>query len=105
MLTISREVDQWIQIGDDLFVSPTDIDDAGVRLIARGRMLGGEEDGATFSKDADLGVGGELRLGPSVVVTVVGVSAGKVRLAVQAPAHIGVHRKEVFDQLRRAQGE
>ena len=102
MLTITREVDQWIQIGEDIFVAPTDIDDGGVRLIAKGRVLGGEEDGATFTKAADLALGGELRLGPSVVITVVAVAGDAVRLAVQAPKHIGVHRKELVDQVKRA---
>jgi carbon storage regulator CsrA len=105
MLIISREVDQWIQIGDGMFVAPTDIDETGVRLIARGRMIGGEEDGATFTKAADLAVGGELRLGPTIIVTVAGVNGNKVRLAVQAPLHIGVHRKEFVDQVRRQNDE
>ena len=104
MLTITREVDQWIQIGDDLFVSPTDIDADGVRLIAKGRVLGGADDGATFTKAADLAVGGELRLGPSVVITVVGVVRDAVRLGVQVPQNISVHRKELVDQVRRAKG-
>jgi len=102
MLTITREVDQWIQIGEDLFVSPTDIDADGVRLFAKGRMLGGEEDGATFTKAAELAIGGEMRLGPSVVITVVGLAHGAVRLAVVAPKHIGVHRKEFVDKVKRA---
>ena len=105
MLTITREVDQWIQIGEDLFVAPTDIDATGVRLYAKGRVLGGEEDGATFTKAADLNVGGELRLGPSVVITVVEVKGDAVRLAVQAPKHIGVHRKELVDQVKRARDD
>ena len=105
MLTITREVDQWIQIGDGLFVSPTDIDAQGVRLFAKGRVLGGEEDGATFSKAADLAIGGELRLGPSVVITVVGLVRDAVRLGVQAPRNISVHRKELVDQVKRARDD
>ena len=45
MQTITRAVDQGILIGREIVVSPTDIDAKSVRILARGRMLGGPEDG------------------------------------------------------------
>ncbi|HYO10119.1 MAG TPA: carbon storage regulator [Tepidisphaeraceae bacterium] len=104
MILISRGVDEWVQIGQEaILVAPTDIDRKGVRLIARGRMIGGPDDGGTFTRTADLGKGGELRLGPHVIVVVVEVRGDFVRLGVHAPPHLSIQRKEVADALKRAQ--
>ena len=90
MIIIDRRVDQFVQIGGDTFVGPTDIDRAGVRLIARGRTLGGVDDGSPFHRAVDLGLNGELRLGPHLVVTVVDLLGEEVRLGVQAPENVPV---------------
>jgi carbon storage regulator CsrA len=105
MFAISRKVDEQIQIGDDLFVGPTDIDEKMVRLIARGREMGGPNDGEAFTKSADLSIGGEMRLGEHVVISVVDLRGDQVRLGVQLPKNILVQRKEVADALRRERGE
>jgi sRNA-binding carbon storage regulator CsrA len=98
MLAITRKVDQWVQIGQSIAVAPTDIDAKSVRLIARGRVIGGADDGAPFENTADLPVGGEMRLGEHVVVTVLAVLGDEVRLGVQSPRHVRVDRKERVDQ-------
>ena len=115
MLVLSRKVDEWIQIGGDLLIGPTDIDAGGVRLLAHGRMLGGADDGAAFKKTQEVAVGGEMRIGPHVIVTVVevktaptkggGPAALAARLGINAPKHISVHRKEVADAIRRSKGD
>lgn len=101
MLIVTRKVDELLEIGDDLLVGPTDINPKMVRLLARGRVMGGSDDGAGFTKSADLGINGEMRLGDHVVITVVDIRGDKVRLAVQAPATVSVHRKEFVDDVRR----
>jgi sRNA-binding carbon storage regulator CsrA len=98
MLAITRRVDQWVQIGESIAVAPTDIDDDAVRLIARGRVLGGAEDGAAFEKTAEVSVGGEMRLGDHVVVSVLAIHGDEVRLGVQSPKHVRVGRKERADK-------
>jgi len=102
MLVLSRKVDEWIQIGDDLFVGPTDIDAKGVRLLAHGRMLGGPEDGAGFKKAQEVALGGEMRIGPHVVVTVVDIRGEQARFGLVVPASLTVHRKEVVDAAKKA---
>lgn len=37
-----------------------------------------------------------------IVVTVVDIRGDKVRLGIEAPVEMSVHRREVFDALRRA---
>ena len=107
MLVISRKVDEWIQGGDDVLVGPTDIDAGGVRLLAHGRMLGGAEDGATFKKTQEVPLGGEMWIGPHVVVTVLHIAAAATggalvaRLGVNRPKHLRVFRKEVADAIKR----
>ena len=104
MMSFSRQVDQWIMIGSDIRVAPTDIDPAGVRLIARGRLLGGPQDGATFDTAFELIVGQSCHLGPHVCVNVIEVKGECVRLGILAPANVPVFRKEEVDQLRGGQG-
>src|SRR5688500_7935718 len=94
MLAITRRVDQWVQIGQSIAVAPTDIDAKSVRLIARGRVIGGPEDGAAFEKTAEVAVGGAMRLGEHVVVSVLAIHDDGVRLGLQAPKHGRVDRKE-----------
>jgi len=100
MKVISRHVDQWILVGQDIRVSPTDIDQQGVRLVARGRMLGGPEDGATFDTRHELAVGQTWHLGPHVAISLVEVRGDTARIGVLVPAHIDVQTKEHLDHQR-----
>lgn len=40
-------------------------------------------------------------IGDDVQVTIVDIRGDKVRLGISAPAHIPVHRKEVYDAIKR----
>lgn len=40
-------------------------------------------------------------VGDNVQITVVDIRGDKVRLGIEAPPHISVHRKEVFDAIQR----
>jgi carbon storage regulator len=46
-------------------------------------------------------VGESVMIGSTVKVTVLGVRGGQVRVGVQAPQSLEVHREEVFAQLQR----
>lgn len=40
-------------------------------------------------------------IGDNVVVTIVDIRGGKVRLGIQAPGEVAVHRQEVFEAIQR----
>jgi hypothetical protein len=90
MQRVVLEVDQWLSIGRDIRVSPTDIDAKGVRLLARGRVLGGAHDGEAFEAVHEMTIGSSVHLGPHVVVTLVQVRAQKARLDVFVPVNVSV---------------
>ena len=40
-------------------------------------------------------------IGDDIEITIVDVRGDKVRLGINAPAHVPVHRKEVYDAIKR----
>ena len=45
-----------------------------------------------------------IMIGDNVVVTIVDIRGDKVRLGIQAPGEIPVHRREVYDAIQREHG-
>jgi sRNA-binding carbon storage regulator CsrA len=103
MLVVSRKPDETVQVGDDLQVTVTDVDEAGVRLHVRGRCIGGACDGEFINRAFELGSRGEVQIGDLVHVTVARMSCTEERayLAFVTPPNISVHRKEIYDALKR----
>jgi len=48
-------------------------------------------------------VGETVVIGNDVTVTVLGVKGNQVRLGVNAPREIAVHREEIFERIKREQ--
>ncbi len=46
-----------------------------------------------------------IMIGDDIVITIVGVRGDKVRLGISAPAHVPVHRKEVYEAIKREAGQ
>ena len=44
-------------------------------------------------------IGWSIRIGDDVSVTVLGVHGNQVRIGIQAPKSVAVHRKEVFNRI------
>jgi carbon storage regulator len=42
-----------------------------------------------------------IMIGDDIEITIVDIRGDKVRLGITAPAHISVHRKEVYDAIQR----
>ena len=50
-------------------------------------------------------VGETLMVGDNVTVTVLGVKGNQVRIGVNAPKDVAVHREEIYDRIQKEQSE
>jgi carbon storage regulator len=48
-------------------------------------------------------VGETLMIGDGVTVTVLGVKGNQVRIGVNAPKEVPVHREEIYDRIKKEQ--
>lgn len=46
-------------------------------------------------------VGETVMIGKDVTVTVLGVKGNQVRIGINAPKNVGVHRQEIFERIKR----
>ncbi|MEM8875214.1 MAG: carbon storage regulator [Planctomycetota bacterium] len=101
MHVFERQEDQWLLIGRDYAIGPTDIDaDAGiVRFIANGRRIGGPEDGEAFTDSHEVARGQTVELGPNILLNVLEVRPGSVRVSIHAPKHMTVLTREDAERL------
>jgi len=45
--------------------------------------------------------GQRIHIGDEVTVTVLGVQGGTIRLGIEGPANVPIHREEVYQRIRR----
>lgn len=50
-------------------------------------------------------VGETLMVGDDVTVTVLGVKGNQVRIGVNAPKDVSVHREEIYQRIQKEKGE
>ncbi len=50
-------------------------------------------------------VGETLMIGDEVSVTVLGVKGNQVRIGVNAPREVAVHREEIFERIKQEQAQ
>ena len=49
-------------------------------------------------------VGESVVIGEDVTVTVLGVKGNQVRIGINAPKHVAVHREEIFERIKNGRG-
>ena len=49
-------------------------------------------------------VGETVMIGNDVTVTVLGVKGNQVRIGINAPKSVAVHREEIYERIQREQG-
>jgi carbon storage regulator len=48
-------------------------------------------------------VGETVMIGDDVTITVLGVKGNQVRVGINAPKHVAVHREEIYERIKREQ--
>ncbi len=50
-------------------------------------------------------VGESLMIGDEITITVLGVKGNQVRIGVNAPKNVSVHREEIYDRIQQEKSE
>lgn len=50
-------------------------------------------------------VGETVMIGDDITVTVLGVKGNQARVGVNAPKEVAVHREEIYEKIKRQQGQ
>lgn len=45
--------------------------------------------------------GERLRIGHDITITIIEITSGQVRLGIEAPRDVGVHREEIYERIRQ----
>ena len=48
-------------------------------------------------------VGETVMIGDDVTITVLGMKGNQVRVGINAPKHVAVHREEIYERIKREQ--
>ncbi len=48
-------------------------------------------------------IGESLVIADDIRLTILGISGGQVRLGIEAPKHISVHREEIYEKIQQEQ--
>jgi carbon storage regulator len=68
---------------------------------ARLAIVGCHNDKGTAMLILTRRVGESIMVGPDVTVAVLGVKGNQVRVGINAPKNVPVHREEIFDRIQR----
>lgn len=99
MLVLPRRTGEAVLIGDDIEIALANVNDEQVELrIVRSELRGRL---TTVIFEGHLRAGDSVEFAPGCRCQVGDVRDGVVRLGIDAPSTINVHRREVLQALRR----
>lgn len=96
MLVLSRQVDEAVMIGDTIAVTVVSINPDGATLHVRYR-----DENQRLEQKLALEIDDRLEITDDIYVSVLDIRGDKIRLAVVAPKSMAVHRKEVYEAIKR----
>ena len=99
MLVMSRQVDESIMIGDELCIRIVRI--RGDEVVLRADSIPVSNKGLGYHFDFKLQCDAELEVCPDVFCSVMDLRGEKARIGISCPKDRTVHRKEVYDVIRR----
>jgi carbon storage regulator len=113
MLVLSRQRDESILIGDNIKITIVDIRDDKVRLgidAPKEIPVHRQEVFDDIQRSTQMLVLSRQRdesiiIANNIKITIVDIRDDKVRLGLDVPNHISVHRQEVFDAIQRENDE
>ncbi|MEF3193336.1 MAG: carbon storage regulator CsrA [Halothiobacillaceae bacterium] len=50
-------------------------------------------------------IGEVLRIGDDVSITILGIKGNQVRIGIDAPKDVAVHREEIYQRIKREEGQ
>jgi len=105
MLVLSRQNNEAIMIGQEWLVEVVSLGKSSVKLHVIGNQVGGrlisDEFYGPLKRDQGVNIAPDIRI--DIVDLRQEPEAIKVRLGISAPKSLSVHRKEVYDAIRRTQ--
>jgi carbon storage regulator len=50
-------------------------------------------------------VGETVMIGDEITITILGIKGNQARVGINAPKNVAVHREEIYERIKREQGE
>ena len=72
-----------------------------IEFIASGSWLNNYNNGDNIMLILTRRIGETLMIGDDVSITVIGVKGNQVRIGIDAPKDVAVHREEIFNRIKR----
>ncbi len=87
---ITAAENQFIRIGQHLSIEVTDVDASGIRVVIKGELVGGPEDGRIVNEAREVAINSDLAIGTLITITLMRVAGTLSHLSVVRPPHMKI---------------